>query len=161
MHRLEVVLLPDGHLGTQQHIARVHALRHVHGGDAGHVQPVQDCSLHGRGAAQCREQGAVDVDATVLWRLQDVRRQNFPICDNDNQLRRQGFERIVKAPVPQAGGLKDRQSVRGCVGFDGGRSQDIAPSARFIGLCHDAYDLLAGAVQCAQGRDGEIRGSHE
>ena len=88
----------------------------------------------------------MDVDATVLWRLQDVRRQDFSICDNDNQLRLQGFERIVKAPVPQAGGLKDRQSVRGCVGFDGGRSQDIAPSARFSGVCQYAYDLNACAL---------------
>ena len=80
------VIGADGFLGGEEDVAVVHALGHLHDGDAGECVAVGDGVLDGRGAAVFGQQGEVAVDAPVRRKGEDLLAEELPEGDDDDDV---------------------------------------------------------------------------
>ena len=86
----------DRHFAFQQHGARIQPRFHLHDADAAFIISRQYRALDGRGPAPARQQGAVDIDAAIFWRIQNILRQNQPVGGNNRDIKVQVFEGLPR-----------------------------------------------------------------
>ena len=85
----------------------------------------------------------MQIDATILGQLEQPRRKDFAIGDNDNHLRRQGLEQRMSFIVLEGFRLVDGQVELERFLFDGGWRERLSAPAGFIGLGDHAGNLVA------------------
>ena len=161
MDGFKVVVREDLDLLAKEHISRVQPLGHIHGGNARDGVTVHNGALHGRGTAQGGKQGAVDVDTAQRRAGKDRQGQDLAIGYHDDEVGRKRAQGVVKCTAAQGLGLVHGDAPLQRVGLDGRGGENVAASARLVGLGDNGNHVLAGLTKSAEGGNGKIGGAHK
>jgi len=151
----------DRRAADLQDVALVHAGREIHGGHARLVQVVEDGALHGRRAAQLRQNARVHVDAAEARNVQHPLRKNLSVGHDDDEIGRERLQFFIGCVVPEGVGLEDRNVLRKRILLDGRLCELHAAVLRRIGLCIDRCYGQAGGLQPFEAHAGNLRRAHE
>ena len=151
----------NGHLLTDQHIAGVEALIHLHDGDTRLCIPIEDCPLHRGAATVLGQQGDMQVDAAVFRDVQHAGGQDAAIGHHHDELRGQRLNVGVLASVPQGAGLKDGGAVGQRHFLHRGCGEHLLAAHGLIAPGVDRADVVARLIQGFQAVRRNIRRPHE
>ena len=159
--RHRVLVRIDGRLAAQYHISRIQLRRHIHNGHACHSVAVENRPVDGRRAPVLRQDGGVYVDGTVLWRVQDVLRQDTAIGCHHDQLGSKGPHQLQRRTVLHFQRLIYVQSLRQSIFLHRRRDQLHAAVLRLVWLGEHTADVVSVGHQPFEGSHGKIRRSHK
>ena len=135
---LAVIFVFHGERALEDHIACVKTFCHRHNGDTHFALTCHDGALNGRGTSVCGEQGCVDVDAAVFRVVENVFRQNFAVCRNDDDVGGKLFQRFAEVFFFQVHGLINGKTQLHCRHLDRRRCQRMTAVFRHIDARNDA-----------------------
>ena len=151
----------NGHLLTDQHIAGVEALIHLHDGDTRLSVPIEDCPLHRGAATVLGQQGDMQVDAAVFRDVQHAGGQDAAIGHHHDELRGQRLNVGVLASVPQGAGREDGRAMLQSNLFDRRSREHLLATHRLIPACVDGADIMPCSVQSLEALGSNVRRTHE
>ena len=151
----------DGCFADLDDIPRVHLRSHIHGGDAGLIQAVEDGPLDRPGAAKLRQNAGVDVDAAQARDVQHLLGQNLSVGNHGDDVGLQSAQLLDHRVVLESRGLEYRQSCLQGYLFYLGHFQLHPAVFRFVGLGINAGQIKFFTDQAAQTGRRNIRRSHK
>ena len=126
------------------------------------VSPLMTAQLMGAAPPVLRQQGRVDVDAPHGRQIQDVVRQDAAVGRHHDELRVQLLQLGQSGPVPELGGLKDRNAVlQRRLLHRRGLELVLVPAHRLIRLAEHPAHRVPRLNEPLQGGDGKVGGAHK
>ena len=141
----------------QQHGTGVQAFIHLHDGNTGFGIAGGNGPLDRSGTAPARQQGGVDVQATVGRDLQHGFGQDQAIGGDDHHIRLQCRQLLLGLFGLQADRLEHGNAGIQRHLFDRAGHEFAATASRAVGLAVYAHHIMAGFQQGLQGYGGKIR----
>ena len=156
-----ILILTDRSGLLQNDIAGIQFLRHIHNGDTGLFQSIQDSPVDGSCTTIGRQQRGMDIDGAILGIVQQFFRQDLAVGCHDNQLRIQGLHDSHRFTVTGFHRLVNLQILGQRIFLHGSGLHFVSTVLGLVRLGDHTANFMAVFHQALQGRHSKIRRSHK
>ena len=153
-----IVVLGNRHDGFVEHLAGIHRFHHFHQGHAGLGIPVDERTLNRGRSPEFRQQGPMQVDASVPGDIEHAFGDDLPISHGDDDIRFQFFQKSVIQPNTMW--LEDGDSVFQSHFFRRWHLEFLAPSGDFVLVADEPNDGESRLNHATKDNGADLWGAH-